>query len=242
MTAVISARDVGRRFGTRDVLTDVNLEVRAGEVLALIGPNGGGKSTLLLLMAGLIAPTSGELLVDGRPAETVAIETTGTVGLITARPGFYPLLTGAENLAFFGGLFGLSAAEVAAKAAPVAEELGITDSLDVSVGGYSSGMQQKLALVRALLMAPKVLLLDEPTANLDPISADTLYRTMRSRADQGLAVVVVTHDLRAVEQVCDRVAVIQGTVCHSQDLPGERAVPEASGLLAVYQQHVSGEP
>ncbi|TNE92456.1 MAG: ABC transporter ATP-binding protein [Deltaproteobacteria bacterium] len=238
MSAVISAQGVGRRFGKVDVLRDVNLEVAAGEVLALIGPNGGGKSTLLLLMAGLVAPTSGTLLVDGRPAETVALETTGTVGLITARPGFYPLLTGSENLAFFGGLFGLSAADVAAKAAAVAEELGITGSLDLPVGGYSSGMQQKLALVRALLMAPKVLLLDEPTANLDPVSAHTLYRTMRSRADQGLAVVVVTHDLAAVEQVCDRVAVVQGTVRHERALPGEKTVPAASGLLAVYQEHV----
>jgi ABC-type multidrug transport system ATPase subunit len=238
VSVVISAQGVGRRFGTVDVLQDVDVEVRTGEVLALIGPNGGGKSTLLLLMAGLIAPTSGVLLVDGRPAERVALETSGTVGLITARPGFYPLLSGLENLAFFGGLFGLSAQAVADKAAPIAEELGITASLHLPVGGYSSGMQQKLALVRALLMAPKVLLLDEPTANLDPVSADTLYRTMRSRANQGLAVVVVTHDLAAVEQVCDRVAVVQGTVKHSQELPGERVLPEPSGLLAVYQEHV----
>lgn len=222
-----------------DVLKDVDVEVHAGEVLALIGPNGGGKSTLLLLMAGLVAPTAGTMLVDGRPAEAVAIETSGTVGLITARPGFYPLLTGSENLAFFGGLFGLTASQVAEKAGPLAEELGITASLDLPVGGYSSGMQQKLALVRALLMAPKVLLLDEPTANLDPVSADALYRTMRDRADKGLAVVVVTHDLAAVELVCDRVVVVQGTVKHSQELPGERSIPAPSGLLAVYQEHVA---
>lgn len=238
MTALISAKALGRSFGRRQVLSDVELEVHSGELLALIGPNGGGKSTLLLLMAGLISPTSGALLVDGRPAEDVALETTGTVGLITARPGFYPLLTGAENLAFFGGLYGLSAAEVAAKSRPLTDELGITDSLDIRVGGYSSGMQQKLALVRALLMSPKVLLLDEPTANLDPVSADTLYRTARGRANQGMAVVVVSHDLHAVEQVCDRVAVVQGTVVHQEHLPGERAVPKASGLLALYQSHV----
>lgn len=238
MSALISAQAVGRRFGKRQVLQDVNLEVQAGEFLALIGPNGGGKSTLLLLMAGLITPTSGTLLVDGRPAEDVALETKGSVGLITARPGFYPLLTGAENLTFFGGLYGLSSSEVAAKVAPLAEELGISDSLDLSVDGYSSGMQQKLALVRALLMAPKVLLLDEPTANLDPISADSLYRTTRSRADAGLAVIVVSHDLHAVQQVCDRVAVVEGTVVHTQDLPGAKTVPEASGLLALYKSHV----
>ncbi|MCO4743899.1 MAG: ABC transporter ATP-binding protein [Proteobacteria bacterium] len=241
MSALISAQALGRSFGKRQVLQDVNLDVQAGELVALIGPNGGGKSTLLLLMAGLIAPTAGKLLVDGRDAEQLALETTGTVGLITARPGFYPLLSGAENLAFFGGLYGLSAAEVTAKAAPLAEELGIGGSLDVAVGSYSSGMQQKLALVRALLMSPKVLLLDEPTANLDPVSADALYRTARDRANSGLAVVVVSHDLHAVEQVCDRVAVVQGTVVHSQALPGEKVVPEASGLLALYQQHVSEE-
>lgn len=238
MSALISAQAVSRSFGRREVLKDVNLDVHGGELLALIGPNGGGKSTLLLLMAGLIAPTSGTMLIDGRPADHVALETTGVVGLITAQPGFYPLLTGRENLAFFGGLYGLLASEVASKAAPLAEELGITDSLDLSVGGYSSGMQQKLALVRALLMSPKVLLLDEPTANLDPVSADALYRTTRSRANDGLAVVVVSHDLHAVEQVCDRVAVVQGTICHDEPLPGEKTVPKASGLLALYQSHV----
>ena len=238
MSAVIQANGVGRSFGAHEVLRDVNIEVRAGEVLALIGPNGGGKSTLLLLMAGLITPTSGSLTVDGRTASEVALEVFGTVGLITARPGFYPLLTGAENLDFFGGLFGLSKQDVRARTEPIADELGLTGQLDKQVEGYSSGMQQKLALVRALLMNPKVLLLDEPTANLDPVSADTLCSTMRRRADEGLAVCIVTHDLHAVEQVCDRVAVVSGTVRHEQAIEDSQRTRAASSLLEVYRTHV----
>jgi ABC-type multidrug transport system ATPase subunit len=109
---VAVAAGAGRRFGRREVLTNVDLQVNEGQVLGLIGPNGGGKSTLLMLLAGLVRPTSGTVTIDGIPADEVAVERTGVVGLVTAEPGVYPLLSGWENLVFFGGLYGLSEAQV----------------------------------------------------------------------------------------------------------------------------------
>lgn len=235
-SALVSVRDVTRRFGSRTVLEGVSIDVHPGEVLGLMGPNGGGKSTLLLLMAGLVRPTAGEVTVAGLPAGRVALDKTGVVGLITADPGLYPLLTGWENLAFFGELYGLDAATARERATPLLQELGLDANLDVRAGTYSSGMKQKVSLARALLMQPRVLLLDEPTSNLDPLSADTIYRTVRRRADEGLAVVWVTHDLYAAERICDRVALIDRKVRLIETLEGERSAPPPGRLLAAWQR------
>lgn len=234
MTApIVVTRGLGRAFGRADVLSGVDLEVRPGEVLGLVGPNGGGKSTLLVILAGLVRPTSGTVTVDGIPAHDLAIARTGTVGLITAEPGLYPLLTGQENLAFFGGLFGLSEADIEARAAPLVRELGLDRDLARPVGAWSSGMRQKLSLVRALLLDPKLLLLDEPTANLDAVAAQTIWVAVRRRAEAGIAVVIATHDLLAAERMCDRVAVINRGVADLVTLDGPRGAPEPGRLLAL---------
>ena len=225
----------GRLFGDAAVLHDATLSVPAGAVTGLIGPNGGGKSTLLLLLAGLVTPTSGTVEVDGLPATRVALERRGTVGLITAEAGLYPLLTGRENLWFFGGLYGLSSAEVDARAAPFLAQLELAPHVDRPVGTWSSGMRQKLSLARALLMKPKLLLLDEPTANLDPLAAHAIHAAVRAEADRGTGVVLATHDLVAAEAICDQVAVIDGTVVRVERFDGARALPAPGRLLSIYK-------
>jgi ABC-type multidrug transport system ATPase subunit len=233
---VAVAAGVGRRFGALTVLQGVDLEVAAGRVVGLIGPNGGGKSTLLMLLAGLIAPTEGSVTVDGVAADQLAEQRAGVVGLVTADPGLYPLLTGWENLAFFGGLYGLSDAEVRERAAPHLAALNLT-GLERRVGAWSTGMRQKLSLVRALLLSPKLLLLDEPTANLDPVATDAVFRAVRAAADGGLAVVVATHDLHAAELLCDEVAVIRGGIVARRRYDGPRVPLPPSDLLQLYEVH-----
>ncbi len=198
-----------KAFGPHTVLENLTLTISAGEMVGIAGPNGGGKSTLLLLMAGLLRPTSGRVTVCGIDAFALSLTSAGKVGLVTARPGLYPLLTGRENLHHFGGLFGLTPAEVDAKAEPLGRTLDFT-TFDLRVGQLSTGMQQKLSLIRALLLSPRLLLFDEPTANLDPLAARALYAEVRKRANEGLACVLVTHDLPAAEAVCDRVLLIDG--------------------------------
>jgi len=232
---VIVARGLGRTFGRTVVLEAIDLDIAPGEVLGLIGPNGGGKSTLLVLLAGLVRPTTGEVTVDGVPAHQLARARTGSVGLITAEAGLYPLLTGVENLQFFGCLFGLTPRRVADRAAPLIAELGLERDLPRPVSEWSSGMKQKLSLVRALLLDPKVLLLDEPTANLDALSAQTFYVAVRKRAEQGIALVIATHDLVAAERLCDRVALVAGTIPHVETMTGPRSAPEPGRLLTLLQ-------
>ena len=237
---VVVMKDAGRSFGRRAVLSDLNLTVCGGEVVGVVGPNGGGKSTLLLLMSGLLRATMGTVSVCGVEARALSLTAAGKVGLVTARPGLYPLLTGRENLRHFGGLFGLSRHEVDAKAEPLAQALALSAHLDERVGRISTGMQQKLSLIRALLLSPALLLFDEPTANLDPLASRTLYAEVRRRADEGLACVLVTHDLSAAETVCDRVLLVDGTVKRVVRF-AERRAPPAGPLLAAWQEAIGAQ-
>jgi ABC-type multidrug transport system ATPase subunit len=237
---LVDARGLGRTFGDRVTLRDVTFTVAPGEVVGLVGPNGGGKSTLLTLVAGLVRPTRGAITVCGVPADRLATDATGKVGLITAEPGLYPLLTGWENLVFFGALFGLPAAEVRARAAPLLTSLGLgDDALDARSGSYSSGMRQKVSLARALLLEPALLLLDEPTSALDPVSALQIFRTVRAQADRGVGAMIATHDLFAAEHVCDRVLFVAGTLRGVEVLDGPRGAPPVGRLHARYQELVS---
>ena len=237
--ALVEARALTRAFNKNPpVVLDVDLDAQAGEVLGLIGPNGGGKGTLLMLIAGLVSPTSGTVRIDGVDSNALAQQTTGAVGLISAVPGLYPLLSGWENLEYFGGLNNLSAAEVRQRSVDLVTKLGITDQMDRQVKEYSSGMQQKVSLVRALLMKPKLLLLDEPTSNLDPVSTHIIHKTVRDQADQGVGVILCTHDLHAAEYICDKVAVMQQTVRALEAVPGERRSPDLGHLYKMYETHV----
>lgn len=233
---IVTMENTTRSFGAREVLAGVTLTVSSGEMIGIVGPNGGGKSTLLLLMAGLLRPTSGRVTVCGVDAFALSLTSAGSVGLVTARPGLYPLLTGRENLHHFGGLFGLSPAEVDAKAEPLARTLELTAAgFETRAGQLSTGMQQKLSLIRALLLSPKLLLLDEPTANLDPLASRALYAEVRTRTDQGLACVLVTHDLSAAEAVCDRVLLVNGSIKRELTFPDHRA-PLTGPTLKAWQE------
>jgi ABC-2 type transport system ATP-binding protein len=227
----VVCRGVGRSFGGTAALGAIDLTLDAGQVLGVVGPNGGGKSTLLLLLAGLLRPTTGSVEIAGIPAHRVATARSGSIGLITAEHGVYPLLTGRENLAYFGGLFGLSADAVRARARPLLAELDLEKSLDVRVVHYSSGMRQKLSLVRATFLDPILLLLDEPTANLDPLSRHTIHLAVRQQAERGRAVVLVTHDLDAAASLCDRVLFLDRKALAWETAPH---VP----LLRTYEQVV----
>jgi ABC-2 type transport system ATP-binding protein len=239
VTPVVVIENAGRSFGNRVVLSGINLTVSGGEMVGIVGPNGGGKSTLLLLMSGLLRPTAGRVLVCGIEAYALSLTAAGLVGLVTARPGLYPLLTGRENLRHFGGLFGLSPHEVDEKAEPLTRAFELTAGFDDRVGQLSTGMQQKLSLIRALLLSPKLLLFDEPTANLDPLASRVLYAEVRRRADEGLACVLATHDLSAAEAVCDRVLIIDGKIKRELRFTDRRA-PLAGPLLTAWQQAIGG--
>jgi heme ABC exporter ATP-binding subunit CcmA len=203
---LLAARGLRRSFGRLRVLHDIDLTLSPGEALAVAGPNGAGKSTLLRILAGLMRPTAGEVHVLGRPLTGEAAESRRAIGLLSHQSLLYDDLTLVENLTFVARLYGLARPGAAARAA--LEAAGLAGRADDSPRRLSRGLLQRAAIARALLHAPRVLLLDEPFTALDAASADRLRGTLEARRAEGLGLVIVTHHLAEVWEVATRVAVL----------------------------------
>ena len=203
---LLAARGLRRFFGRLRVLHDIDLTLSPGEALAVAGPNGAGKSTLLRILAGLMRPTAGEVHVLGRPLTGNAAETRRAVGLLSHQSLLYDDLTVMENLTFVARLYGLARPADAARAA--LEAMGLAGRADESPRRLSRGLLQRAAIARALLHAPRILLLDEPFTALDAASADRLREMLEARRAEGLGLVIVTHHLAEVWAVATRVAVL----------------------------------
>jgi ABC-2 type transport system ATP-binding protein len=205
---VIVARGLTRRFGARVAVDDVSFEVARSEIVALLGPNGAGKTTTLRMLAGLIAPTSGTIEIDG----VVLSQATGSalrrkIGFLTETPGLWDRLTVRENLVIYARLYGVTQPDA------VVDRTLATFDLDhrasTRAAELSKGMRQKVALARALLHDPSVLLLDEPTSGLDPEIRRNVRTLLDRRRAAGCAIIVSTHNLDEAERLADRVAVLQ---------------------------------
>jgi ABC-type multidrug transport system ATPase subunit len=203
----VTVRDVSRHYGRRRALARVTLDCRSGEVLGLLGPNGAGKSTLLSILATLLAPSSGAVRYGDRAAGDAGPALRARLGFLSHDLHLYPELSARENLGFFARLYGL--ADVGERVAAALDRAGLTARADDVVSGFSRGMRQRLALERALIHQPRLLLLDEPFTGLDDASVAALVgRLHELRADRRI-IVVVTHDLDVAERLLDRVAVLK---------------------------------
>jgi ABC-2 type transport system ATP-binding protein len=204
---VIAAQDLTKRFGPRTVVNGVSFEVGRSEIVALLGPNGAGKTTTLRMLAGLIAPTAGSIVVDG----VTLTRGTGSalrrrIGFLTETPGLWDRLTVTENLRVYAALYGLDAPDTVV--ARALDALGLADEAGARAAELSKGMRQKVALARALLHSPSILLLDEPTTGLDPEIARSVRRLLDDRRAAGCTILVSTHNLDEAERMADRVAVL----------------------------------
>jgi heme exporter protein A len=198
---------VSRHYGRRRALHDVTLTCRAGEVLALVGPNGAGKSTLLAVVSTLLTPTAGEVRYGSHTRQTAGVALRRQVGWLGHDLQLYPDLTARENLRFFARLHGVGDAHGRAEEALLVGRL--EGRADDPVSSYSRGMRQRLALERALIHRPRLVLLDEPFTGLDRASAELLTARLRTLASQGSVVLFATHDFDLADGVLDRVAVMR---------------------------------
>ena len=194
---------VSRNFGRRRALNRVSFSCHGGEVVGLLGPNGAGKSTLLAILSTLLSPSSGEV----RYGDTTARASGPKLGMLGHDLYLYPELTARENLEFFARLYGC--ADVTGVVAGALDRAVLADRADDVVSGFSRGMRQRLALERALLHQPRLLLLDEPFTGLDDASGQTLKARLRALGHEGRIVFVATHDLDLAEGLFDRVAVLR---------------------------------
>jgi Cu-processing system ATP-binding protein len=201
----IVLREVSKAYGKRAAVSAVDLELRQGERVALVGHNGAGKSTLIKLMLRLVRPTSGSVQVLGaNPADPDAIGTRRRLGYLPENVALQPTLTGAELLAFYARL----KQQPVAKNAELLERVGIAYAAQSRIATYSKGMRQRLALAQALIGPPSVLLLDEPTTGLDPALRQTFYAIIRDLSTEGATVLLSSHALTELEGQTDRVIVM----------------------------------
>jgi ABC-2 type transport system ATP-binding protein len=216
MIEPIEARGLVKRYGRITAVDNVDLTVRRGDVYGYLGPNGAGKTTSLRMLLGLITPDAGSARLFGRdPLVEGARALDGVAGFVEA-PRFYPYMSGRRNLELVAALDGFGAAERIDEALDVVD---LADRARDKVGGYSHGMKQRLGIAGALLRSPRLLLLDEPTTGLDPAGMRDMRVLIRRLADDGITVLLSSHLMGEVEELCDRVAIVnQGRVIHEGSL------------------------
>lgn len=203
---MIEIRGLVKRFGLKSVLRGLDLSVAEGEFVALLGPNGAGKTTLLRILTALSRPTAGALRVAGYPVPGAESAVRALLGVVAHQPLLYGDLTASENLLFFGRMYGVSA--LAARVDEVLSLVGLTSVRSELVRAFSRGMQQRLAIARAILHRPPLLLLDEPHTGLDQEASQILDRLLLEVAAAGRTVVMTSHDLPRAHRLADRVDVL----------------------------------
>ena len=197
--------NVSKSFGEVNALRSISLEIKSGEVVGLVGSNGAGKTTLLRLMSGVYKPTSGTVcLDDGTPVDKMRQR----LGVVPESTGLYSRLTAWENIRYHSRMHGVSDKDSWNRTSRFAKHLDMLENLGRHTKGFSRGMRQKTALLRALAHGPSVLLLDEPTAGLDITSARTVRALVKQLRDEGGTIVYSTHHLAEAQQVCDRIIII----------------------------------
>jgi ABC-2 type transport system ATP-binding protein len=204
---VLTASNLSRRFGDRLAIDDVSFTLEPGEIFALLGPNGAGKTTTLRILAGLIAPTTGSVEIDGqRMGPQSAPQLRSRIGFLTEAPGLWDRLTVRDNLLVYARMYGLPAPRKVVDDA--LERFEIRDRGDDRAAQLSKGLKQRVALARSLLHDPRIAMLDEPTSGLDPGSAREVRDLVLGLRAQGRTILLCTHNLDEVERVADRVAVL----------------------------------
>lgn len=207
---MIETHELTKDFGDFRAVNRLSLKVKSGEVMAMLGPNGAGKTTTVRMMTSILKPTSGWAKISGFDVVEQAESVRSNVGVLTEQHGLYERMQGLEYLDFFGRIYGLSSTVRRTRSQNLMERFGLGDALNKRLGEYSKGMKQKLALVRAMLHNPPVLLLDEPTSAMDPLSAklvrDAIIELQR---DEERTFLITTHNLTEAQLLADRIAIIR---------------------------------
>ena len=232
---MIVVRSLVKRFGFKTVLRGLDFEAQTGEFVALLGPNGAGKTTFLRILASLTSPSMGQVSLAGYRLPSQAAAVRRTLGVVSHQPLLYGDLTAEENLRFFGKLY--SVPNLPARIDQILEQVGLLPRRRDLVRDFSRGMQQRLAIGRAILHDPEVLLFDEPHTGLDQDACDMLDRLLRDVAGHGRTVVMTSHDLARVEDLASRFDVLSNGVITASV---NRVEMGRRNLLDFYRQALTG--
>ena len=194
------------RAKTIRAVDEVSLSISAGEVYGLIGPNGSGKSTTMKALLGLVAPTSGTCAIFGK--DSLKVDSRNDVGFLPENPYFYKHLSGAETIRFYGKLCGMRGRELEDRVNEMLSLVDLEDARDRRLGGYSKGMLQRIGLAQALVQDPRLVILDEPTAGVDPTGSRQIRDLILKLKDRGITVFLCSHLLEQVQEICDQIGII----------------------------------
>lgn len=210
--SAISIKNVTKTYPIpfrKEIVTAVknlSLDVEPGQVYGLLGPNGSGKSTAMKIVLGLVRPTSGKTEIFGR--SSTEVESREDVGFLPENPYFYKFLTGEETLQFYGKICGLRGAKLKARTKELLALVGLENAANRRIGGYSKGMLQRIGLAQALVQEPRLLVLDEPTAGVDPAGSREIRDLILDFKKRGLTVLLCSHLLGQVQEICDRIGIL----------------------------------
>jgi ABC-2 type transport system ATP-binding protein len=228
--AMIAVQDLVKTFGAFTAVDGVSLDVASGEIHGFLGPNGAGKTTTLRIIAGLLKPTAGRVLVNGHDVATSPEAAKSSLGFIPDRPFIYEKLTAGEFLRFHAGLFGLhddGSGEVARRVREMLDAFELSRWEHELVESFSHGMKQRLVMSAAFLHRPRAVVVDEPMVGLDPRGARLIKSVLRRMSERGVAILMSTHTLEVAQEMCDRISIIlkgriiaRGTVAELQALAG----------------------
>jgi len=224
---MIGLFDLVKQYGTFTAVDGVSLDVAPGEIHGFLGPNGAGKTTTLRMIAGLLKPTSGRILVNGHDVATDPERAKASLGFIPDRPFIYEKLTAGEFLRFHGGLYGLDGSEIGGRVREMLELFELGRWEQELVESFSHGMKQRLVMCAAFLHRPHAVVVDEPMVGLDPRGARLIKDVFRRMSEHGVAILMSTHTLEVAQEMCDRISIIlkgkiiaRGTVDELRALAG----------------------
>jgi ABC-2 type transport system ATP-binding protein len=227
--AFVEIKNLTKRFGANVAVKDLSFEVKEGEVFGLLGPNGAGKSTTLSVLSGLLAPTSGDVLVDGHSVKTEAMAVKRMLGIVPQDLALYPRLSARANLRFWGEMYGLGGKSLNSRTDEVLDLVGLKARAGEPLGRYSGGMKRRINLAAGIMSNPRLLILDEPTVGVDPQSRNHIFDLVKAQAAAGTTVIYTSHYMEEVELLCNRVAII--------DQGGLVASGTVSDLLSQASEH-----
>lgn len=219
MPSILKVRDLRKIYGNTRALDGVSLDVQEGEVFGLLGPNGAGKTTLLSIVAGLLKPTSGQVFLDGKLFRGQG-DLKSQLGIVPQELAVYGELTACENLRFFGRLYGLAGQPLEVRVTEVLRTVELEDRAHERVDAFSGGMKRRLNLAAGLVHGPRLLLLDEPTAGVDPQSRNHIFEEVRRLNANGMTIIYTSHYMEEVQALCSRIGIIdQGRLIACDTLP-----------------------
>ncbi len=212
---MLQIKNIVKKFGSFSAVNGINVYINQGELYGFLGPNGAGKTTTIKMIAGIYAPTSGSILINGNDISKNPVKAKLQIGYVPDQPYLYEKLTGREFLYFSGGLYNLDKKTIQHKIDELVEILNIESWLDKRTEEYSQGMRQRITIASALLHNPKLIVLDEPMVGLDPQSAVLVKKILNKKVTEGASVFVSTHSLSFAEEICSRIGIIKaGTMIY----------------------------